>query len=69
MVVSACVVAGGDMCLLGGVWLWGACVVAGGIHGGGRGGVRGIRGDMVNEREVCILLEYILVLFQFCIKL
>ena len=53
---GACMVAGGS------AWLWwGAYMVVGSVHGG-RGGVRGIRRDTVNEQAVRILLECILVL-------
>ena len=68
MVVGVCMVAGGHAWLQGvacmvarghvwlgeRAWLWGACVVAGGVHR--------IRQDTVNERAVRILLECMLVL-------
>ena len=66
---GACMVVGGMCGCRGHAWLWGACMVAGGVgpcvvvggvHGG-RGDVRGIRRDTVNERAVRILLECILV--------
>ena len=46
------------------VWLRGACMVMGGMHGCG-GDLHSIRQDMVNERVVHILLECILVEFEF----
>ena len=63
---GACIVAGGHAWLLGGVrgcWevcaCWGACMVAGGVW---------IRRDTDNERAVRILLECILVYYQFPLK-
>ena len=59
---GACMVARGCAWLPGGMCGcpggWGACMVAG-------GGVRRIRRDTVNERAVRILLECILVSFEF----
>ena len=43
----------------------GECLVKGGVHGKGRGGVRGIQRDTINERAVRILLECNLVLIYF----
>ena len=66
---GACMVARGC------AWLWGTsmvggCMVAGGMHGCQlvclvAGGVHRIRRDTVNERAVRILLECILVIFNF----
>ena len=66
---GACVAVGGMHGCGGHAWLWGACMVAGGVGAcmvvggvhGGRGDMRGIRRDTVNERAVRILLECILV--------
>ena len=68
VVLGACVVAGGHAWQLGerawqpegAIVARVACVVA-------RGGVHGIRRDMVNEQAVHILLECILVILEFLI--
>ena len=63
---GSCMVAGGACMVAGGMHGYrGACVVVedvwlGGVHGG-RGDMRGIQRDTVNERVVRILLECILV--------